>query len=109
MDARSVRNRHQDRAGHGFGICLQGSTVTLNLDLASAKAKVARASELLDVLERDLPIHLSQNGPYAVRFRLTNTPVGVRFGLSPQIAATTDSACSLGITFTISGGHSTTL
>jgi len=44
--------------------------VTLNLDLASAKAKVARASELLDVLERDLPIHLSQNGPYAVRFSL---------------------------------------
>ena len=44
--------------------------MTLNLDLASAKAKVARASELLDVLERDLPIHLSQNGPYAVRFSL---------------------------------------
>jgi hypothetical protein len=50
--------------------------VTLNLDLSSSEAKVDRAFEHLEALEREAPAEYEKDGPYSVRFSQVDPETG---------------------------------
>jgi hypothetical protein len=50
--------------------------VALGLDLSATFAKIDRAVDLCDLLERDVPAAFKENGPYAVRFTTVDPNTG---------------------------------
>ncbi len=50
--------------------------MTLGLDLSSSGAKLARAVQHVEALERELPTDVAETGPYAVRFSQVDPRTG---------------------------------
>lgn len=50
--------------------------MALDLDLSPSRAKLARAREHLDALEREVPADLAKEGPYALRFSQVDPQTG---------------------------------